>query len=72
MKSNKLIHKKEQIFKMERDNVFAEKISLITNDDKKNAIKSFVRAYRYRESKDLLSQKEEIKCKNIIKQFKND
>ena len=35
MKSNKLIHKKEQIFKMERDNVFAEKISLITNDYKR-------------------------------------
>ena len=31
-----------------------------------------IEAYAYGTSKDLVSKKEEIKCNNIIKQYKND
>ena len=31
-----------------------------------------IETYVYETSKDLVSEKEEIKCKNIIKPYKND
>ena len=31
-----------------------------------------IEAYAYGTSKDLVSEKEEIKCNNIIKQYKDD
>ena len=31
-----------------------------------------IESYAYGTSKDLVSKKEEIKCNNIIKQYKND
>ena len=31
-----------------------------------------IETYAYRISKDLVSEKEEIKCNNIIKRYKND
>ena len=31
-----------------------------------------IETYAYRASKDLVIEKEEIKCKNITKQYKND
>ena len=31
-----------------------------------------IETYEYGTSKDLISEKEEIKCNNIIKQYKND
>ena len=31
-----------------------------------------IEIYRYRTSKDLVSEKEEIKCNNMIKRYKND
>ena len=31
-----------------------------------------IETYAYRTSKDLVSEKEEIKCNNIIKRYKND
>ena len=47
------------------------KISLSLNDDKR--IQSFIsiERYAYRTSKDLVSQKEEIKCNNIISLIKH-
>ena len=44
--------------------------SLSSNDDKKNAIFDSIETYAYGTSKDLVSEKEEIKCSNIIKQYK--
>ena len=62
IKNNKLILKTQQRFKSERQNVVTEeinKIALTSNDYK-------------RTSKDLVSGKEQIKCNNIIKRYKND
>ena len=63
------------MFKSERHNVFTEKINKIavnSNDDKK--MQSIDLEHRnkqigskYGTSKDLVSDKEEIKCNNIIK-----
>ena len=65
IKSNKLILQTQQRFKSEKHNVFIEEINnigLSSNDDKKmQSIDSI---------KDLVSEKEEIKCSNIIKQYK--
>ena len=33
---------------------------------------ALIETYTYGMSKDLVSEKEEIKCNNIIKQYKND
>ena len=57
-------------FKSERHNVFTEeinKIALSSNDDKRMQPIDSVETYAYGTSKDLVSEKEEIKCKNIIK-----
>ena len=57
-------------FKSERHNVFTEeinKIALSSNDDKRMQSIDSVETYAYGTSKDLVSEKEEIKCKNIIK-----
>ena len=57
--------------------MFTEKINKITlslNDDKR--MQSFdrihlIETYAHRTNKDLVRKKEEIKCNNIIKQYKN-
>ena len=54
-----------------RHNVF-NRTSLISNDDKKNKINWCDRNIAYGTSKDLVSEKEEIKYKNIKKRYKND
>ena len=62
MKNNELILETQQRFKGERHNVFTEeinKIVLSSNDDKRM------------QSIDSMS-KEEIKCNNVIKQYKYD
>ena len=74
IKINKLILKTQQRFKSERHNVFTEKnkkIALIFNDDKKIQSIDAIETYAYRSNKDLLCKKEESKCNNIMKQYKN-
>ena len=66
--------KTQQRFKRERHNVSTEeinKISLSSNDDKRMQSIDSIEIYTHRTSKDLVFKKEEIKCKNIIKQYKN-
>ena len=61
------------MLKSERHNVFTgeiNKIALSSDYDKKMQSIYLVETYAYRTSKDLVSQKEEIKCNNIIKQYK--
>ena len=61
--------------KNERHNVFTEeinKIALSSNDNKRMQSPDSIDTYAYGTSKDLVSEKEEIKCKNIIQRYKND
>ena len=63
--------KTQQRFKCERHNIFTEeinKILLSSNDDKRMQSIDWIETYAYATSKDLVSEKEEIKCSNIIKQ----
>ena len=67
--------KTQQRFKSERHNVFTEeinKIALSSNDDKRMQSIDLIETCAYRTSTDLVSEKEKIKCNNIIKQYKND
>ena len=73
IKNNTSVLKTQQRFKSERYNVFTEeskKIALSSNDDKIMLSIDSIETYAYGTSKDLLSEKEEIKCSNIIKQYK--
>ena len=75
IKNNKLILKTQQRLKSEKHYVFTEeinKIALSSNDDKKLQSIDLIETYSYRTSKDLVSEKEEIKCNNIRKLYKND
>ena len=47
------------------------KIALSSNDDKRMQSINSIKTYAYKMSKDLVCKKEEIKCNNIIKQYKN-
>ena len=75
-RNNKLILKIQKRFKSKRLNVFTEKnnkITLGSNDDKRmQSTDSIIEIYAYRTNKDLVSEREEIKCNNISKQYKND
>ena len=65
--------KNQQRFKSERYNVFTEeinKISLRSNDDNRMQSIDSIETYAYGTRKDLVSEKEEIKCNNIMKQYK--
>ena len=58
-----------------KNNDFTEKIKKIllsSNDDKRIQSTDLIEPYAYGMSKDLVSEKEEIKCNNIIKQYRND
>ena len=71
--NNKSILKPQQRFKSERHNVFTEEINkteLSSNDDKRIQSIDSIESYAYGTRKDLVSQKEEIKCNNIIKRYK--
>ena len=73
LKNNKSILKTQPIIKIEGYNIFNEeisKIALSSNDNKR--IQSTDSIETYRTSKDLISEKEEIKCNHIIKPYKND
>ena len=72
IKSNRLISKTQE---SEINNVFIEeinKIALSSNDDKIIQSIDLIETYAYGTSKDLVSKKQEIKCNNIIKQYKNE
>ena len=67
--------KTQQGFESERYNVFTEennKIALSLNVDKIMQSIDSIGAYAYGISKDLVSEREQIKCNNIIKRYKND
>ena len=69
------IKENQQRFKSERHIVFTgkiNKIDLSSNDDKTMQSIDSIEAYAYGTSKDLVSEKEENKCDNIIKRYKND
>ena len=73
LKNNKSILKTQPIIKIEGYNIFNEeisKIALSSNDNKR--IQSTDSIETYRTSKDLISEKEEIKCNQIIKPYKSD
>ena len=46
------------------------KIALRSNDDKRMYSIDSIETYAYGTRKDLVSEKEDIKCNNIIKQYK--
>ena len=74
VKKIKLILKTQQRFKSERHNVFTveiNKISLNSNDEKRMQSTDSVEISAYGTSKDLVSEKEEIKGNNLLKQCKN-
>ena len=73
IKNNELIIKTQQRFKSESHNVFTEeinKIALSSNNDKRMQSIDSIETYAYGINKDLVCKKEEIKCNNIIKQYK--
>ena len=73
IKNNKLTLKTQQRFRSEKHKVFTEeinKIALISNDDKRMQSIDSLETYVYGTSKDLVTQKEDIKCSNIIKKYK--
>ena len=68
-KKYKLILKKQQRFKSERHNIFTEeinKIALSSNDDKRMQSIDLIKTYAYGSRKDLVSEKAEIKCNNVM------
>ena len=61
-----------QKFKSEMDNVFTEEINktdLNSNGDKRMQSIDSIKTYTLGTSKGLVSEKEEIKCSNIIKRY---
>ena len=71
---HKPILKTQQRFKSEKHNVFSEEINeiaLSSHDDKRMQSIDSIEKYAYGMSKDLVCKKEEVKCNNIIKQYKN-
>ena len=74
IKSNESILKIQQRFKRERHNVFTEeinKIALRSNDEKIMQSIDSIETYAHGASKDLVSDKEEIKCCSIMKLYNN-
>ena len=72
MKNNKSILPTQQKFKIASHNVFTEetnKVALSSNDDKRMQSIDLIQTYAYGTSKDLVSEKEEIR-NNIIKRNK--
>ena len=57
------------------NNIFTEeinKIALSSNDHKIMQSIDSIETSAYGTSKDLVTEKEKIKCKNLIKRYKND
>ena len=62
--------KTQQRLRSERDNDFTEKIgkfAFLSNNDKRMQAIDSLEMYAYGTSKDIVSDKERIKCNNIIK-----
>ena len=76
IKNNKFILKTQQRLKSGRHNVFIEeinKITCISNYDKRMQSIDSIETYAYGTSEDLkIKIKSKIKCNNIIKRYKND
>ena len=86
IKNNKLILKAQQRFRITLEftikithNVYTDEINktaLSSNDDKRiesiYSIDTRMRKHTFGTRKDVISNKEEIKCNNVIKQCKND
>ena len=71
IKNDKLILKTQQRLRSEKHNVFSKKlIRLIVNDKRIQSFDS-IETHAYGMSKDLKCKAEEIKCNNIIKEYKN-
>ena len=70
IKSNKLILKTQKRFKSERHNVLVKKLIRSNNDKRMKSIDS-IETYAHGTSRYLVCKKEEIKCTNIIKKYKN-
>ena len=69
-----IILKTKQRFWSEKHNAFTEEINeiaLSSNDDKRIIAIDSVETCAHGTSKDLVYKKEEIKCNNIMKQYKN-
>ena len=72
VKNNKLILKTQQRFKIEKYDIFTEeinKIALSSNGEKRMESTDSIETYIYGTSKDLVSEKEEIK--DTLKAFDN-
>ena len=76
LEKNKInILKTLQLFKSERKNNFTEKINKIvlsSNDEKRIQSIDSIETYAYGANNDPVIEKNEIKCNNIIKRYKND
>ena len=73
IKNNNLILKIWQKSTIERYNVFTQeinKIALISNDDKRMQSIALIEMYAYGTSKEIVSEKEDINCNNILKRWK--
>ena len=73
IKNNKLILRTLQRFRSEKLNVFTtetNKTVLRSNDDKRIQSIHSVETYAFGTSKDIVCQKEEIKCNNIIRKYR--
>ena len=67
--------KTQQRFKSERHDVFTEEINKIafsSKDDRWMESADLKEIYKYKTKKDLVSDKEVIKCHSIINQYTND
>ena len=75
IRKNKVALKTQQRFKSERHNAFIEetnKIALSSNDDKRMQSIDSIETCAYGTSKDLVSEREEIKGDNLIKRYNNE
>ena len=73
IKKNISILKIQKMSKSQRHNVFTEKINNIalrSNDDKRMQSIDSIETDAHGTVKDLINEKEEIKCSNIIKRYK--
>ena len=74
IRNNKSILKTQQRLKSRKHNVFTEeinKIALSSNDDKRIQSIDSIETYASETSKDVVIEKEVIKCNNIMKRYKN-
>ena len=69
-----MILKSQERFKNEKNIIFTkqiDKIAFSSNDDKRMQSIDSIETNAYETNKDLVSQKEMIKCNYIIKQYRN-